>query len=207
MVRRISLAAIALAGATAFAFAAQAGGASSLVVVVKDNRGVPIKDAVVTVYPASGVSAPAKFSWPNAMAQKDLSFVPGTLIVPRGSRVAFPNFDRVRHSIYSFSDAAKFEISLYGRDQSRAQAFPVAGNVAIGCNIHDQMRGYIKVVDTPFAAKTDREGRVTLDGLPAGAAEVRIWYPAAQASDNEADHDTVLKTGANSRAVVLPLRR
>ncbi|WP_420605392.1 methylamine utilization protein [Novosphingopyxis sp.] len=207
MFRRITLAVIAATGALAFAFAAQAGGASSLTVVVKDRRGIPIKDAVITVYPAKGVSAPAKFAWPNAMAQKDLNFVPGTLIVPKGSKVAFPNFDRVRHSIYSFSDAARFEISLYGRDQSRAQSFPVAGNVALGCNIHDSMRGYIKVVDTPYAAKTDREGRVVIDGLPSGATEVRIWHPAALASDNEADHDTVLADGANSRAVVLPLRR
>ncbi len=207
MYRKITLAFITLFGAAAVTFAAQAGSASSLTVMVKDNRGLPIKDAVVTVYPAKGVSAPAKFAWPNAMAQKDLNFVPGTLIVPKGSKVAFPNFDRVRHSIYSFSNAAKFEISLYGRDQSRTQGFPVAGNVAIGCNIHDLMRGYIKVVDTPYAAKTDREGRVMLDGLPSGAAEVRIWHPSALASDNEADHDTVLADGANSRAVVLPLRQ
>ena len=207
MFRKLFTWTLAAAGCIALTVSAQAGGAAALMVVVKDSRGVPIKDAVVTVYPAQGVSAPAKFAWPNAMAQKDLNFVPGTLIVPRGSKVAFPNFDRVRHSIYSFSSAAKFEISLYGRDQSRTQGFPVAGAVAIGCNIHDSMRAYIKVVDTPYAAKTDREGRVVLDGLPSGAAEVRIWHPAALASDNEADHDTTLSVGANVRSVVLPLRR
>ncbi len=207
MFHRIYLAAIAVTGAVVLAVAAQAGGAASLTVIVKDARGVPISDAVVTIYPSARASAPAKFAWPNAMAQKDLSFVPGTLIVPKGSKVAFPNFDRVRHSIYSFSDPAKFEISLYGRDQTRSQGFPVAGNVAVGCNIHDQMRGYIKVVDTPFAAKTDREGRVVLGDLPSGAAEVRIWYPSALANNNEADHDTVIETGNNTRTVVLPLRR
>ena len=68
------------------------------------------------------------------------------------------------------------------------------------------MIGYIRVVDTPFAAKTDREGRVRFEGLPAGGARVRIWHPAAIATDNEAEHATSLNTGANSRAVVLPLR-
>ena len=207
MNRTASILALILALAALFTASAHAGDAATLKVVVKDNRGLPIQDAVVTVFPAKAVAPPTSFPWPSAMGQKDLNFVPGTLIVPKGTRVAFPNFDRVRHSIYSFSDAAKFEISLYGRDQTRSQGFPIAGNVALGCNIHDQMRGYIKVVDTPYAAKTDREGRVVLDGLPTGAVEVRIWHPAAMASKNEADHDTVLGAGLNSRAVVLPLRR
>lgn len=206
MIRTMMTSLVGLTGIFVLACAAQAGGPSSLTVVVKDARGVPVTDAVVTVYPAKGTSAPASFSWPNAMAQKDLNFVPGTLIVPKGSRVGFPNFDRVRHSIYSFSDAAKFEISLYGRDQTRTQFFPMVGTVAVGCNIHDSMRGYIRVVDTAFAAKTDRYGKVTINDLPGGAAEVRIWHPAAQASGNEADHDTILNAGANARNVILPLR-
>lgn len=198
----MTLVLVALVGASA-----HAGDAATLNVTVKDNRGLPIKDAVVTVFPARAVAPPTSFPWPSAMSQKNLNFVPGTLIVPKGTRVAFPNFDRVRHSIYSFSDPAKFEISLYGREQTRSQGFPIAGNVALGCNIHDSMRGYIKVVDTPYVAKTDREGRVVLDGLPTGDVEVRIWHPAAMASKNEAEHDTALNAGLNSRAVVLPLRR
>ncbi|MAC11552.1 MAG: methylamine utilization protein [Sphingorhabdus sp.] len=206
MIAKLSIAAAALSGAVALALSAQAGPGSTLAVQVKDARGLPIKDAVVTIYPAAGVSVPKGFSWPNAMGQKDLAFVPGTLIVAKGSNVAFPNFDRVRHSVYSFSKPAKFEINLYGSDQTRSQSFPIAGTVAVGCNIHDQMRGYIKVVDTPFAAKTDREGRVRFDGLPAGGAKVRIWYPSAVAADNEAEHATSLNGGFNSRSVVLPLR-
>lgn len=119
------------------------------------------------------------------MAQKNQEFTPGTLIVARGSTVAFPNLDRVRHSIYSFSKPARFEIELYGRDQTRTHTFNVAGSVKLGCNIHDQMRGYIRVTDTPFAAKTDHNGFVTFTGMGGGAAKLTVWHPTLRTPRNE----------------------
>jgi plastocyanin len=191
---------------TTFGVMAYGATASNVIVTVKDERGVPVSDAVVMVYPSTASSRPLRFA-ATTMAQKDLAFVPGTLIVGKGASVKFPNFDRVRHSIYSFSKAARFEIELYGKDQSRSQSFPITGSVAVGCNIHDQMRGYIKVVDTPFAAKTDRNGSVTLTGLPAGAATVKIWHPHARGSGNESSYNASLVTGANDRKFILAVRR
>ncbi len=119
------------------------------------------------------------------MAQKSLQFAPGTLVVAKGSTVAFPNLDQVRHSIYSFSAPARFEIDLYGRDQTRTQSFPIVGSVKLGCNIHDDMRGYIRVTDTPFAGKTDHNGYVTLSGMPAGSASLTVWHPHLRSRANE----------------------
>lgn len=167
-------------------------------VQVVSDRGLPLSNAVVMVYPEAGVGARAiSFGWRNAMAQRNRTFVPGTLIVPRGASVAFPNLDTVRHSVYSFSRAARFEIELYGQDQTRSQNFPVAGTVALGCNIHDDMRGYIRVVDTPFAAKTDQNGRVRLDGLPAGRVTIRVWHPQLRARDQEQDFVSTVTTGGS----------
>jgi plastocyanin len=179
---------------------------TTVVVVVKDERGIPVSDAVVMLYPSGASNRPPRVT-AGTMAQKNLAFVPGTLIVGKGSSVKFPNFDRVRHSIYSFSKAARFEIDLYGKDQTRSHSFPIAGSVAVGCNIHDQMRGYIKVVDTPFAAKTDRNGSVTLTGLSTGAATVKIWHPQARGAGNEASYKASLTSGANERKLVLAVRR
>lgn len=179
---------------------------SNLSIVVKDERGIPVSDAVVMVYPASMTGKTPRFG-PTSMAQKNFAFVPGTLIVARGASVSFPNFDRVRHSIYSFSKAARFEINLYGKDQSRSQLFPISGTVAIGCNIHDQMRGYIKVVDTPFAAKTDRNGVLELAGLPSGAATVKIWHPQVKSASNETAYKASLSVGRNERSFILAIRR
>jgi len=198
-------------GVAVFAFASSAGGSdavsgAAIKVQLRDDSGMPIRDAVVTVHPAGGVPADIRFPWQYAMGQKDIAFVPGTLIVPQGARVSFPNYDRVRHSIYSFSDTARFEIPLYGQDQTRSQPFPKTGNVALGCNIHDEMRGYIKVVDTPWAQKTDANGRLTLAAIPAGGATVRVWHPALRARGQEEVRELKLTNGTNPIALTLRTR-
>lgn len=188
------------------AAAAQAAPAASLRVQVTDENGVPVRDAVVELHAAARGSGPIRFPWRMAMAQKNEQFVPGTLIVAKGSTVAFPNLDRVRHSIYSFSKPARFEIDLYGRDQSRTQGFPIAGSVKLGCNIHDDMRGYIRVTETPFAAKTDHNGYASLGGIPAGAGRLIIWHPRLRAPANEMKQTLTLRSGDQTRKIEVRLR-
>ena len=179
---------------------------SSVKVQVFDQRGAPVRDAVVEVRSAAPPGGRIVFPWRMAMGQKDLSFVPGTLVIAKGSTVAFPNLDRVRHSIYSFSKPAKFSIDLYGRDQTRTQAFPVSGTVALGCKIHDAMRGYIRIVETPFAGKTDSNGIVTLTGIPPGSGKLVVWHPRLRAPGGEASQTIRLAAGANTQKTAITLR-
>lgn len=160
--------------------------AGDLNVTVRDKAGQPVADAVVMVYPASGVPAgPIRFPWPYVMGQQNVMFDPTVLIVPVGAEVKFPNHDKVRHHVYSFSGGNKFELKLYGQDETRSVAFKVAGTAAIGCNIHDQMAAFIRVVDTPFALKTGANGQAVIRGVPGGAARVVIYQPYLRAPKNE----------------------
>ncbi len=152
---------------------------------IVDQRGVPVRDAVVEIARPAGNRQSVTFPWRNAMGQRNLTFVPGTLIVPAGASVAFPNLDNVRHSIYSFSKNARFQIDLYGRDQTRTQTFTVPGTVALGCNIHDQMKAYVRVVNTPFAARSDTNGFGRIGGLGAGTYQVTVWHPRLKGKDGE----------------------
>jgi plastocyanin len=154
--------------------------AGDIVVTVRDAAGAPVKAAVVTFTPAAGATiGPVDIKGPFVMAQKGIQFEPHVLIVPVGATVAFPNFDRVNHHVYSFSPAQKFQLPLYGYRQSRNMTFGTAGTVALGCNIHDQMSGYIRVVATPYYARTDDNGVATLSGLPAARGTVSVWHPMA----------------------------
>jgi hypothetical protein len=164
-----------------------------------DQRGLPVEGAVIEIAPPSGSTRPLAFPWRSAMAQRNQTFVPGTLVVPQGANVAFPNLDTVRHSIYSFSKAARFQIDLYGRDQTRSQRFPITGTVALGCNIHDKMRGYIRVVSTPYAAVTDLNGRGQIDGLAPGSYRATIWHPRLRGSNNEAVQTVTIAPGGPAR--------
>jgi plastocyanin len=182
--------------------------AGDVTFLIAGGHGKPVADAVVTAYPAGGPrSGPIHFSWPQEMDQRDLQFDPFVLIVPVGAEVSFPNRDPVRHHVYSFSPAKPFELKLYGKDETRNVRFEHAGVVALGCNIHDNMVAFIKVVDTPFAAKTDAAGQAILRGLPPGPVQVRIWHPYQKAPQNEIVRTvTVPASGAARETVQVDLR-
>ncbi len=184
-----------------FLFATSAA-AGDLTVSVRDAAGRPVRDAVVTVHPAAGVPrGPIRFAWPLRMTQKDIQFDPYVLVVPVGGTVAFPNLDRVRHQVYSFSRGNRFELELYGRDETRTHTFAAAGIAALGCNIHDQMLAYIKVVDTPFAAKTGATGDVALAAIPAGGATLRVWHPRLAGRGNEVARTITVNAAAGRQTV------
>jgi plastocyanin len=166
----------------AAALLGQGARAADLTVQVRDMAGRPVADAVVMVrVPGAPAPTAASFSWPMAMSQRHIAFDPHLLIVPLGSDVVFPNFDTVRHHVYSFSPAKRFELKLYGREETRKIRFDKPGPVALGCNIHDEMSGFIYVVETPFAARTNAAGAAVLRGLPRGAATLAVWHPYLKA--------------------------
>lgn len=193
----------ALAGMTlAVPFLVSATAPDGLPLQVVDQSGLPLRDAVIEIRPPAGTTRRLAFPWRYAMAQKNQTFVPGTLIVPQGATVAFPNFDNVRHSIYSFSKPGPFKIDLYGQDQTRSQQFRIAGTIALGCNIHDKMRGYIRVTNTPFAARSDLNGLASVDGLGRGTYDVVVWHPRIRDANGEWHGRLVMDPDKRTRLVV-----
>ncbi len=170
-----ALAGLALVAAAGMFSVANAG---NLSVQVVDTGGKPVRDAVVTFQPSGATSAPAGGKGgPYIMAQKNIKFAPFVLAVPQGATVSFPNQDRVNHHVYSFSPAQPFQLPLYGSGQARSVKFDHAGTIALGCNIHDSMSAYIRVVDAPYFATTGDDGRVVLKDVPAGAGMLGVWQP------------------------------
>ena len=155
--------------------------AADVTVAVTDDSGRAVANAVVVIDAAGARPAPRRFT----ISQHDMMFMPEVLVVPLGSTVVFGNLDPFRHHVYSFSEPKKFELKLFGQGEQRAVTFDKTGLVAIGCNIHDQMQGFIHVVDTPFAEKTDARGRLTLHGLPAGRHALRVWHARLRAPGHQ----------------------
>jgi len=173
-----------LASLLALTLSTGAAHAADLQITVTNMAGAPVRDAVVTAKPSVGgwaVNSRTKFSWNYEMVQHNIIFDPHVLVVPTGAEVTFPNRDKVRHHVYSFSPAKTFEIRLYGREENRKVVFDKAGVVSLGCNIHDGMIAYVFVSDTAYVAKTGADGVAVLRGLPAGAARVAVWQPKIRA--------------------------
>ena len=152
--------------------------AETATINVIDNNGQPVENAVVSFisedrslnHLEGNVNKPV-------MAQEGQEFIPYVLPVSLGSDVNFPNKDNFRHMIYSFSKAKRFEVQLYGGEDQISVTFDKAGAVVLGCNIHDNMVGYIYVVDTEHVVKTGHTGRGEINNLPVGAFKVSVWHP------------------------------
>lgn len=178
--------------------------AATVDVTVRGVDGQPVADAVVMIDSAAhDPAAPIRFPWPYVVAQQNIMFDPHVLIVPVGATVAFPNKDQVRHHVYSFSKAKKFELKLYGREQARTMLFDKTGVVALGCNIHDSMSGFVVVVDTPYAVRTDAQGHARIADVPVGAARLRVWHPSVRMPNNEIGQAVSIAGAAFVRSVSL----
>jgi len=186
--------------------AAAPAAAGDLAVQVRTAAGAPVPNAVVTLYPG-GRPSPLGPAGSYQIAQRDLQFSPFVLVVPAGSDVSFPNFDNVRHHVYSFSPVRRFELRLYAREQARSVHFDRPGIVPLGCNIHDNMIAFIDVVDTGFAARTDSAGRANFTAIPGGPVLVRVWHPWLRAPANQIElRAEVPDNGRVAQAVPVSLR-
>lgn len=180
-----------LAGSAASVFAA------SVQVDVRDNAGKAVSGAVVFLESSDAQRAARPLPGVE-MAQEKKQFVPGVLVVTAGTEVHFPNRDAVRHHVYSFSPTKKFELKLYKGTPANPVRFEQAGVVVLGCNIHDQMVGWILVVDTPYFAQSGASGQppgqALLADVPAGNYQLRTWHPGMPVGS--AAHTQPLLVGA-----------
>jgi hypothetical protein len=97
--------------------------------------------------------------------------------------VIFPNHDNVRHHVYSFSPAKRFELPLYAGVPAQPVVFDTPGVVVLGCNIHDWMVGYIYVSESPYFAKTRADGKAVIADLPPRNYVVRVWHPQLEGGE------------------------
>lgn len=114
------------------------------------------------------------------VGQRERQFTPQLLIVQTGTAVSFPNFDTVRHHVYSFSPIKVIDIKLYSGTPAEPIVFDRPGVAALGCNIHDRMSAHVVVVDTPTFARTDDKGQAAFD-LPPGEHVVKAWHAGQKA--------------------------
>jgi plastocyanin len=153
-----------------------AGVAADLHAVVRSDKGEPVRDAVIVAVPDVVPAKPARAKL-EQVEQIGEEFVPKVKAILAGSPVSFPNRDNVRHHVYSFSPAKRFDLPLYVGTPANPVLFDKPGVVTLGCNIHDWMIGYIYVSESPYYATTGTDGEATISGVPAGEYTVRVWHP------------------------------
>lgn len=149
----------------------------SVRVEIKDPAGAPVADAVAWLTPLDAKPVLAPPAEPVAIVQHHEEFQPFVTAVVAGTRVNFPNQDRVAHHVYSQSKTKSFDIPRYRGEPKETVLFDQPGVVPLGCNIHDWMLAYVVVVATPYFAKSGADGLVPLSALPVGRYRLEVWHP------------------------------
>jgi len=184
----------ALLAAIGFGASAAHAQTSEIVAAVTDSRGKPVADAVVVAVPVEANVRIVARMRDAVVDQVGKEFVPRVMAIFVGTTVTFPNHDNVRHHVYSFSPAKRFELPLYSGVPAQPVVFDKPGVVVLGCNIHDWMIGYIYVSESPYFAKTASDGKAVISDLPPHVYTVRVWHP-----DQDEAEDTTRKNVDTTR--------
>ena len=125
------------------------------------SNGVPAKPVQITT---------------RRIAQKGAMFMPHVLPVMVGTTVEWPNEDEIYHNVFSVSDAKPFDLGLYKHPEVKRVIFDKAGRVDIFCSIHSAMNCIVLVLESPWFAATDAQGRYVIRDVPAGTYKLKAWH-------------------------------
>ncbi|NVB84082.1 MAG: hypothetical protein HOV81_37250 [Kofleriaceae bacterium] len=120
-----------------------------------------------------------------SMKQEGKQFIPQTLVVQRGTKVAFPNGDAIFHNVFSVSPDNSFDLGSYRQGESKSVTLTKPGIVSVYCNMHPQMVGHILVVPGPYYVNAGRDGFFKIPKAPAGKYKVVAWAPNAKPVSTE----------------------
>jgi plastocyanin len=142
-------------------------------------------ESVVYVDTIAGKTFPAPTQSP-VIDQKGLLFQPHIVAVQVGTTVEFLNSDSVAHNVFwtSVSGNKKLghNLGTWPKGEKRPFKFDNPGSVALLCNVHPEMAGYVVVSPTPYFAITDKSGEFKIENVPDGSYTVVAWHEGAKNS-------------------------
>jgi plastocyanin len=120
------------------------------------------------------------------VAQRGAVFSPHILPVLAGTTVEWPNHDEIFHNVFSISDAKQFDLDLYkGNPPEKRVTFDKSGKVDVYCSIHENMHCVVLVMENPYFAMTDADGKFIITNVPPGTYRLKAWHERLPADERE----------------------
>jgi len=178
-----------IALATLLAVVVQIGSSAAAHAADEDKGGI-----IAGTIEASGVKTPENVvvylekvpgEWkppkePAHMDQVKLVFTPRVLPIVKGTKVEFLNSDPILHNVFwpksqdrSYSSK---NLGTWGKGGKREYTFDKEGSVVLLCNVHPEMEAFVVILQNPFFAVVDKEGKYEIKGVPDGKYTLKTWY-------------------------------
>jgi len=143
---------------------------------VKGVEGNAATGMVVYLQPLDG-QVLKKSTEKMTVSQQGTAFSPYITVSQTDTEVNFANKDDITHQIYSADSENKFSFTIRAGEDHLSKKFNDESEIAMGCNIHDWMSGYLLIVDTPYFGKTDDNGEASFSVAELGKYRVVVWHP------------------------------
>lgn len=117
---------------------------------------------------------------PIHLSIKACEFTPHCLLVRTGQPIRITSSDGIAHNFHDFpikNSGYSPLISPRQRDGISIQyLLRESLPFQVRCDFHSWMKGHVLVLDHPYAAITDSNGKFTIKCLSAGEHEFRVWH-------------------------------
>lgn len=109
--------------------------------------------------------------------QKNCEYAPHVLVVPTGAKVTIKNDDGILHNVQTESKAnAPFNRAQPKYLKEISETFTKPETIAVRCDVHGWMSGWIVVTDNVFFAVSGADGAFKLTDVPAGKYSLEAWH-------------------------------
>src|SRR5215471_56790 len=136
-----------------------------------------LKNAVVIVEGVKRGKAMPPAAHNAEIDQKKCEYSPHVQVMAVNTEIALKNSDPILHNIQFFEgDNSLFNMAQPVQGQVNKRKLEKAGPIYVECAVHGWMQGQVVVVDNPYYAVTDENGKFSIPDLPAGKYQVKIWH-------------------------------
>lgn len=134
-----------------------------------------LANVVVFLRKPPKVEIPAPPSTPVVVDQDGCKFFPHVTLCRVGQPLQMKNSDGTAHNVKS----SYFNQTIAPKDTTGLTFTPKNPETAplpVACDIHAWMKGYVAIVNHPWAAVTGPDGSFEIQGVPAGEREFVVWH-------------------------------
>ncbi len=126
-----------------------------------------LEDVFVYYQPIKSLLTPkfVPLSEPLDIKMKNKAYVPRVSVIPAGSEIRIENADSILHNAFSPSRPNNFDLGLYKKNSGKIQRLSQPGVVKLFCNVHYHMVAYVLVLDTPYYARVNKDGRFEINNI------------------------------------------
>lgn len=147
---------------------------SPRLLVNASNNGV--KNTVVYLVNIGEGKKMAELPATLVLNQTECQYDPHVYVVPVGAEFAMTTSDDILHNIHMFG-VANYNLAFPVKGQKIAKKMRKSGVVDVVCDAgHYWMSAEIHVVEHPYYAVTDGDGKFKIEKVPAGAYKLAAWH-------------------------------